>query len=284
MKFSTLLFVLLSVVVIVSVKLCEARRLWKTKPRAHGQHGHRAQVARIKENFVSHSVLPDGEVVTRVSRRNVLLMETVARGDDHHAIMLREMTNGKVLVQSVYNLDGQMSDCDFSKDQADIQAFLQKFSGDETAGLRSTPITTTYASGVYYKRHQSKKGVNMTRYDDTHDGHFKDMTNIREQRRHCRQLHELIQKHRTGKGKSMQPEEKHRVKRAMLIYPGTNWCGAGSVAQGYNDLGLNINTDKCCREHDHCPYTIPSFGSNYNIFNYRFHTISHCGCDQRWVP
>ena len=41
-----------------------------------------------------------------------------------------------------------------------------------------------------------------------------------------------------------------------LVIPGTKWCGHGSVNDGYNDLGNELKTDKCCRTHDVCPHFI----------------------------
>ncbi|XP_063710124.1 phospholipase A2-like isoform X1 [Culicoides brevitarsis] len=37
-----------------------------------------------------------------------------------------------------------------------------------------------------------------------------------------------------------------------ITYPGTKWCGPGSAAKHFDDLGKNIEEDKCCRAHDHC--------------------------------
>ena len=72
-----------------------------------------------------------------------------------------------------------------------------------------------------------------------------------------------------------------RAKRSVLVYPGTKWCGKGASARSYNDLGDSRDTDVCCRAHDFCPYTISGLTSKYNFFNYRFHTLSHCDCDDR---
>ncbi|KAJ7994263.1 hypothetical protein DPEC_G00264070 [Dallia pectoralis] len=74
---------------------------------------------------------------------------------------------------------------------------------------------------------------------------------------------------------------KTRGKRA-LIFPGTLWCGTGSKAIDYNQLGMFERADRCCREHDHCASIIPTFTVNYGVFNSNFFTVSHCECDQRF--
>lgn len=65
--------------------------------------------------------------------------------------------------------------------------------------------------------------------------------------------------------------------------PGTLWCGDGSLADKYEDMGAHVGTDRCCREHDGCPFIIHGMTSNYGLFNYRMHTVSHCTCDERYV-
>ncbi|KAI5099748.1 group 3 secretory phospholipase A2 precursor [Silurus meridionalis] len=72
-----------------------------------------------------------------------------------------------------------------------------------------------------------------------------------------------------------------RSKRAWLV-PGTLWCGSGNKASNFSDLGLFEETDKCCREHDHCEQTIASFGFGYGVFNTNFFTLSHCDCDSKF--
>uniref|UniRef100_A0A8C7F2W6 phospholipase A2 n=1 Tax=Oncorhynchus kisutch TaxID=8019 RepID=A0A8C7F2W6_ONCKI len=74
---------------------------------------------------------------------------------------------------------------------------------------------------------------------------------------------------------------KSRRKRAW-VFPGTLWCGTGSKAIDYKQLGMFERADGCCREHDHCSNTIPSFTVNYGVFNPNFFTISHCDCDKRF--
>ncbi|KAM9810990.1 group 3 secretory phospholipase A2-like [Neosynchiropus ocellatus] len=72
-----------------------------------------------------------------------------------------------------------------------------------------------------------------------------------------------------------------RRKRAFT-FPGTRWCGTGSNAVDYEDLGMFDSADRCCRDHDHCRHMIPAFTMRYGVFNSNFYTVSHCGCDQRF--
>lgn len=84
------------------------------------------------------------------------------------------------------------------------------------------------------------------------------------------------------------PVKQSRTKRAafdfnsVLIFPGTKWCGKGDLARCYEDLGDDQELDMCCRDHDCCPFVIPPFTQKFNMFNYRFHSLLHCDCDQRF--
>ncbi|KAK3561038.1 hypothetical protein QTP86_025707 [Hemibagrus guttatus] len=73
----------------------------------------------------------------------------------------------------------------------------------------------------------------------------------------------------------------HTLRRSKrgFTYPGTLWCGAGNIADNYDQLGEFAETDKCCRTHDYCPHVIHSFSSKYGFTNFKWHSISHCDCD-----
>ncbi|XP_015277342.1 PREDICTED: protein PROCA1 [Gekko japonicus] len=73
---------------------------------------------------------------------------------------------------------------------------------------------------------------------------------------------------------------RRRAKRGFT-YPGTLWCGAGNIAESYEQLGAHRETDRCCREHDHCQDVIHPFTMKFGYRNFRWHTISHCDCDKR---
>uniref|UniRef100_A0A8C4QBT7 Phospholipase A2-like central domain-containing protein n=1 Tax=Eptatretus burgeri TaxID=7764 RepID=A0A8C4QBT7_EPTBU len=71
----------------------------------------------------------------------------------------------------------------------------------------------------------------------------------------------------------------HSARSKRLAYPGTLWCGTGTLAESFDDLGEYTSTDRCCRKHDTCEYHINGFESKYGYQNYRWYTISHCDCD-----
>ncbi|KAM6403022.1 protein PROCA1 [Rhynochetos jubatus] len=81
-------------------------------------------------------------------------------------------------------------------------------------------------------------------------------------------------------GTGAAPPGRPRARRG-LTYPGTLWCGAGSNADDYEQLGEHRDTDRCCRDHDHCQHVIHPFTARYGYRNLRWHTISHCDCDRR---
>lgn len=56
------------------------------------------------------------------------------------------------------------------------------------------------------------------------------------------------------------------------IIPGTKWCGAGDIANSYEDLGLFAATDRCCRDHDHCDRSLePGASLDYAVNNSSFY-------------
>lgn len=68
----------------------------------------------------------------------------------------------------------------------------------------------------------------------------------------------------------------------MKIYDaGTKWCGPGNTASDYDDLGDLIQTDSCCRDHDHCD-SMASGESKNNLTNNDFFTKLHCDCDKEF--
>ncbi|XP_059490088.1 phospholipase A2 phaiodactylipin-like [Neocloeon triangulifer] len=66
---------------------------------------------------------------------------------------------------------------------------------------------------------------------------------------------------------------------ALFVYPGTKWCGSGSTASSFSELGSLFNEDRCCREHDFCPASLRSGQCRNGLCNTSPFTRSHCECD-----
>ncbi|XP_055305045.1 acidic phospholipase A2 PA4-like isoform X2 [Sitodiplosis mosellana] len=64
-----------------------------------------------------------------------------------------------------------------------------------------------------------------------------------------------------------------------FIYPGTKWCGPGSIATEYSDVGRYAEEDRCCREHDLCPNQLSPGECKRGLCNQQPFTRSHCDCD-----
>ncbi|ESO95527.1 hypothetical protein LOTGIDRAFT_116986, partial [Lottia gigantea] len=61
---------------------------------------------------------------------------------------------------------------------------------------------------------------------------------------------------------------------------GTKWCGTGNTAANFDDLGEQVETDKCCRAHDNCAApSIAPLSSQYGLTNFAFWYKGHCSCD-----
>ncbi|KAF4516949.1 hypothetical protein B566_EDAN005550 [Ephemera danica] len=67
--------------------------------------------------------------------------------------------------------------------------------------------------------------------------------------------------------------------KVQLIFPGTKWCGQGSIATGETDYGVFVETDKCCKAHDYCPDHISSGQTKHNLTNNGLFTKVHCDCE-----
>ncbi|KAL1461547.1 hypothetical protein WDU94_013432, partial [Cyamophila willieti] len=62
-------------------------------------------------------------------------------------------------------------------------------------------------------------------------------------------------------------------------FTGTKWCGPENIAENYNDLGTAVETDKCCRDHDHCTEIIKAKDTKHGLTNNSPYTRVHCRCE-----
>jgi len=264
-----------NLILLVCLALIEAKGLGK---RNHHQSVLDKPERKHEQDFVSTRVSALGELETRLAYGGISAMEVVIPSEGEEGLFYTQITDGRKIVQSIYKGKENLVDCDITIDDEVLERFFSRFLGDN-----DVYDVQNAASNV-------RGNVTMRVITGDLEEPLKTLSDFKGHRRQCQAFMRELQKlkkpaqDRKGLFDTNQVHEAvqdhHRAKRSMFIYPGTKWCGRGSVSTHFDDLGDNIATDKCCRDHDHCPFTIEGFTTNYGLFNYRFHTLSHCNCDE----
>ncbi|XP_072043805.1 uncharacterized protein [Amphiura filiformis] len=227
-----------------------------------------------------------GERVISVRFGSISAVEVTASDGPQIDIIIRQITDGHRLVQSIYDDQMVLRECKVDRDETTIANFLDKINilaqedGDTKSVLdlsyeyNSTNIIDTRPILEERKTDLSKQ--------------LQSILDIKSAKLLCRNLgrsmKENLKRRRGQEEHKAGEEELRRNKRDLLIFPGTLWCGVGDVADGdYDNLGEAPTVDSCCRKHDHCPDYIESFETKYDIFNYRMYTISNCQCDNEFL-
>ncbi|TWW77000.1 uncharacterized protein proca1 [Takifugu flavidus] len=162
---------------------------------------------------------------------------------------LYRVSDGVEIVQSVVSPSGKVVNCSVLVNQMQVKSFMRK----------------------------CKLGLKVQEAAQQMDARFAHMD---EAKLMCREL-----KENTERGDMIEDDNDHSEKvfkrsKRGFTYPGTLWCGAGNTADHYNQLGEFAETDSCCRIHDHCPHVIHAFSSRFGYTNFKWHSISHCDCDE----
>ncbi|EEC11987.1 group III secreted phospholipase A2, putative, partial [Ixodes scapularis] len=211
--------------------------------------------------FSRTRVLSDGERERRVHYGRLTAVETSVDLDQDNALVLRQVSDGSSFLQLILNRHQELVDCEYLKDP---RAVLHRGNGSVLCELSS--LSTPPSTNDTFRLIRSARDVGAD---------WKELLDLRLLRRKCRKLHRQIRL-----ALREQQGTAGKKKRDLFLYPGTNWCGSGNSARKFTELGVNARADRCCRDHDHCPFTIEAFKKKFHLFNYRFHTVSHCECDE----
>lgn len=70
----------------------------------------------------------------------------------------------------------------------------------------------------------------------------------------------------------------------LFVFLFSRWFEStkGSIATEYSDVGRYAEEDRCCREHDLCPYTLSPGECKRGLCNQQPFTRSHCDCDMKF--
>ncbi|XP_046346212.1 uncharacterized protein LOC124126741 [Haliotis rufescens] len=263
--------------------------------------GRRRDYSLFSKNFLSVNLNENQHRELRISYKRILILETTAFMDTPDVLIVRRITDGRRLVQLVFQ-HGGLRDCEYTENRKMVLRLLSDFTQAKKILSRSS---LTNVMQVYPNTSALQSGGAVHRVHTPDQlGRFRGYTDIHSQAKTCHQLvsnmkrqamREAVHNRRKdkfansskfGARKNVTSHLHVRSKRDLfsgwLIFPGTKWCGDGDVADSYDDLGYDRKTDACCRKHDSCPHIIERFSYKYNYFNYKFHTLSHCNCDNRF--
>ncbi|XP_033969174.1 uncharacterized protein proca1 [Trematomus bernacchii] len=162
---------------------------------------------------------------------------------------LYQVSDGAEVVRSFVSPAGKLVNCSVTVNQMQVKSFM----------------------------HECRLGQKEQRAGQQLETRFARMN---EAKLMCREFKERSKRsgRERGDDSALQDQVLKRSKRGFT-YPGTLWCGAGNMADNYDQLGDFAETDSCCRIHDHCPHVIHSFSANYGHTNFKWHSICHCDCD-----
>ena len=213
---------------------------------------------------------PGGQRQLRVfGLGGVVAMDTKFEG---HPGRLREVCDGERVLRMLYTDADDLIECQMESDPSAVRKFWLESLGmdsDESSN-EVNPDKDILASDVAERvqaRSQDTQ-VKVTKVKAVDElKHFVQMLDVVGMKAACERRHHG----RAGTTPRRSP-------RALFIFPGTNWCGNGNQA---DDLGESVDADRCCREHDTCPYYIGSLSEGFGHFNMRLYTISHCACDEQ---
>ncbi|KAM7399115.1 hypothetical protein PAMP_018407 [Pampus punctatissimus] len=163
---------------------------------------------------------------------------------------LYQVSDGAEVVRSVVSPAGKLVNCSVVVNQMEVKSFMHECRlglKEQRAGWHLETRVAGLGEAKLMCREFKKSSERTGRMEKQHDTELQDKT----------------------------------VKRSKrgFTYPGTLWCGAGNMADNYDQLGQFAETDSCCRTHDHCPHVIHAFSSKYGYTNFKLHSICHCDCD-----
>ncbi|XP_038221475.1 uncharacterized protein LOC119839306 isoform X2 [Zerene cesonia] len=240
-------------------------------------------------NFVMTDVLVDGEVENRIHYNGVTAKETYV-GSDGNGLKLRQLTDGRHLIQIIYTPNGAIQDCEYITEGKSTRNFLKtlrkelKLALDEEA-FRITEKRKNITEDERFYRHFGNMTFRLLTDGEILPPEVASWLDYDRLKMECFERHEELKYMMGSKNKLTSTSLARRKRDAMelLRVPGTKWCGKGFSATHYSQLGGYTRTDRCCRIHDlRCPFWIGGMEKKFGLYNWRVNTLMHCRCDERF--
>ncbi|XP_075989398.1 uncharacterized protein LOC142985240 isoform X2 [Anticarsia gemmatalis] len=238
-------------------------------------------------NFVMTDFLVDGEVENRVHFNGVTAKETSV-GADGQGLKLRQLTDGRHLIQVIYSQNGAVQDCEYVTQERTARNFLKTLRNELKSALDEKIYSIINKQpkldeeDKFYRRF-GNVSFRILKNGESLPPDIASWMQYDKLKMECLRRHEELTYMMENRNKTEGSfARSRRSLRENFILPGTKWCGAGHIAAQYGELGLDAAEDKCCRSHDHCKFNIGMFKRRFGYLNYRPYTISHCRCDRRF--
>lgn len=238
-------------------------------------------------NFVMTDVLTDGEIENRIHYDGITAKETYV-GSSGNGLRLRQLTDGKHLIQVIYARDGEIQDCEYITQRTRARHFLKTLRSELKTALDEMtdkilksergPNELFFENFANVKLHLLKNGEGLP-------NGITDWLDYENLKMECFNRHNEIKQmiENSNKASEVSLSRSKRDVMDILRVPGTKWCGKGFTATRYSQLGGYSKTDRCCRVHDlRCPIWIGGMEKKYGLFNWRVNTLMHCRCDERF--
>ena len=177
-------------------------------------------------------------------------LETVVPELGEHGLFYRIATNGRQIVTSIYKNQNLLLDCDISKDQAEIDRFFLRFVGGASPDVflpATTNVTVREIHSIQdlelayrpiiefsnlkvecrdlhrYLRREMKERAKKQEQDQEEENEVNANESLFPLY-HKNAIHPLGDEDINDMiAKALESQHASRQKRAMLIYPGTNW-------------------------------------------------------------
>ncbi|XP_050359654.1 uncharacterized protein LOC126779581 isoform X1 [Nymphalis io] len=240
-------------------------------------------------NFVMTDVLIDGEIENRVHFNGVTAKETFV-GVNGSGLKLRQLTDGRHLIQIIYTPNGAIQDCEYIREPKSARNFLKtlrkelKLALDEETYRITDKRLNTFENEKFY-RHFGNVTFRILKDGEKLPPDVADWLNYDRLKNECFERHEELTYMMENRNKLSDATLSRKKRDAMelLRVPGTKWCGKGYSATRYSQLGGHTRTDRCCRVHDlRCPFWIGGMEKKFGLYNWRVNTLMHCRCDERF--
>ncbi|XP_033118909.1 uncharacterized protein LOC117118427 [Anneissia japonica] len=261
-------------------------------------------VVSIAGNFASLQFDTEERKV-HIQHNGVIVAETsTGKGDDVN-LVFRRASDGRYFIQALMDGEEKIKDCDIIKHKDALRDFSSQFQELQLVLLgrmenifySENPIKTMSANEVNIRDEDVSYKQNGSGWMHIT---FKDITELPSELmavadlnslfKSCQQFQTEIKQNYENNGEGQNARENgvesdashHSRSRRGISFPGTLWCGSGTNAQYYEELGEEVHADRCCREHDHCPLYIKRWETKFYISNRSFYTYCFCKCDKKF--